>query len=127
MEIRSTCITCGTLIPHGASRCPRHRGKAWVNRPKINQGTYSGDWPAIRARVLQRDRYRCQVQGPGCDGHGVEADHIVSVADGGNNDPTNLRAICVACHRRRTGQQGARAAKARRQADVIPMKPRPRR
>jgi 5-methylcytosine-specific restriction protein A len=57
--------------------------------------------------VLERDRYRCQVKGPGCDGHGVEADHILSVSEGGDNSLENLRAICVPCHRSRTGRQGA--------------------
>ena len=124
MPISSACISCGRLIPHGTSRCQEHRGKAWANRPKTNQDRYSGDWPRIRDLVLKRDRYRCQVQGPGCDGRGVEADHILSVAAGGDNSLENLRAICVPCHRRRTGQQGARASNARRRQtkNVIPIR-----
>lgn len=109
-QFPKACITCGIPVL-GASRCPKHRGKAWANRPKRNHGAYSGDWPQIRAQVLRRDWYRCQIQGPGCDGHGVEADHIVAVSEGGSNDLDNLRSACVPCHRRRTGQQGHQAMK----------------
>jgi 5-methylcytosine-specific restriction protein A len=111
-EFPIACITCGR--PSDRSRCPEHRGKPWKNRPSRGQDHYRGDWPRTRDLVLKRDRYRCQVQGQGCDGRGVEADHIVSVAEGGDNSLENLRAICVPCHRRRTGQQGAREANARR-------------
>ena len=47
--IPTACITCGRPVA-GASRCPKHRGKAWANRPKANQDRYGGDWPRIRAR-----------------------------------------------------------------------------
>jgi HNH endonuclease len=44
-------------------------------------------------------------------GDPLQADHIVSVADGGGDELANLRAIHRSEHRRRTGQQGAEAAK----------------
>ena len=105
-QFPKACITCGVWVYGGHSRCPKHRSKSWANRPTANRDRYGSDWARIRAQVLRRDRYRCQVRGPGCDGHGVEVDHIVSVADGGSNEASNLRAICVPCHRKRTGQQG---------------------
>jgi 5-methylcytosine-specific restriction protein A len=40
----------------------------------------------------------------------AEIDHIVERADGGTDEPSNLRTLCVACHADKT----KRAARARR-------------
>ena len=57
-------------------------------------------WDAINNLVWKRD--------PGClichvpkDKAGVnfEVDHILPVADGGTDDPENLRLLCVPCHK----------------------------
>jgi len=54
--------------------------------------------PAIRRKVLARDRHCCRA--PGC-GHTrfLEVHHIRSRADGGGNDLENLITLCSACHR----------------------------
>ena len=106
------CITCGVSV-YGASRCPKHRGKAWKRRPRRNQAAYAGDWPTLRAQILRRDPW-CMLRGVGCERTSVEVDHVRSVSDGGDNSPENLRGICRRCHRRRTGQQGAAASNRRR-------------
>jgi 5-methylcytosine-specific restriction endonuclease McrA len=36
---------------------------------------------------------------------GYQVDHVVSLDAGGTNDPSNLRAMCVACHDTKTGQE----------------------
>lgn len=57
----------------------------------------SGIWAAIRDAIFKRDGYTCQY----CGVHGVrlECDHIVSVADGGAHDPSNLATACFDCNR----------------------------
>lgn len=56
-------------------------------------------WPKIRRRVLERDRYLCQIQSPGCTTHATHADHIVSPIHGGEWwNPANLRASCQHCN-----------------------------
>jgi 5-methylcytosine-specific restriction endonuclease McrA len=47
-------------------------------------------------------------------GDPLQADHILSVADGGGDELSNLRAIHRSEHRRRSGQQGADAAQQKR-------------
>jgi len=58
------------------------------------------DWPIVRLAVLDRDLWLCQIKGPGCTRYATCVDHIVSRADGGENDPANLRAACLACNSR---------------------------
>ena len=63
---------------------------------------HSPAWPALRLRVLARDGYRCHW----CSGPANEADHVVSLAEGGAAlDPRNLVASCKACNMARGRHQ----------------------
>ena len=60
------------------------------------------DWQALRRFVFERDHYTCVLCGftRGTLDYGLEADHIVPIADGGANlDPMNIRTLCEACHK----------------------------
>lgn len=46
-----------------------------------------------------------------------EADHIQPRADGGDNRPSNLRCLCVPCHKRVTAEYAAERARRRREAE----------
>lgn len=67
------------------------------------------NWATIRARILKRDRWTCQLRDPGCTIRATEVDHI---GDRDNHTPANLRAACPACHTRRTGIQAKAAQRA---------------
>lgn len=60
-------------------------------------------WRAFRVFILERDRYRCQIQGKGCTSAallaGGHVDHIVPLNQGGQKyDPANCRASCPTCN-----------------------------
>lgn len=76
------CLTCGR--PTNGSRCPAHT---------IRNGS-TRSWRRIRAQILALDAYRCQR----CGLPATEVDHIIPVADGGTDHPSNLRSLCHACH-----------------------------
>jgi 5-methylcytosine-specific restriction endonuclease McrA len=63
-------------------------------------------WRRIRLYVLDRDGWRCQLPAddrPGpCLDLAEHVDHITSRAEGGTDDPANLRAAC-AFHNLRRG------------------------
>ncbi|MBK8167202.1 MAG: HNH endonuclease [bacterium] len=53
--------------------------------------------PAVRARVLARDRHRCAT--PGCgSARFLEVHHVVPRSRGGTNDAANLVTLCSRCH-----------------------------
>jgi 5-methylcytosine-specific restriction endonuclease McrA len=55
----------------------------------------------LRLAVLDRDRWVCQIGGPGCTQAATQVDHVVARADGGDCwDPRNLRAACRTCNGR---------------------------
>ena len=69
---------------------------------------YDHTWQKVRLIVLARDAYRCQIRGPRCTERATEADHIVSLAQGGARlDPANLRAACRPCNASAGGTLGA--------------------
>jgi hypothetical protein len=60
----------------------------------------SARWRKLRAAVLARDGYLCQIGGPRCVGHATTADHInpVAIAPDMFWEPDNVRAACAPCN-----------------------------
>lgn len=125
-----TCLDCGALIPSG-SRCERHeherrREKARLERlrsPSALSGGGTRRWRAIRAAQLAREPL-CRV----CRAEGrlvpaVEVDHIRPRAQGGGDEPENLRSVCRE-HNPRGGPvagAGTRGADARTHDQACPV------
>ena len=51
-----------------------------------------------RFEVFKRDRFTCQYCGRTPPDVILHVDHIIAVADGGENDPTNLTTACADCN-----------------------------
>ena len=55
---------------------------------------------SVRFSVLKRDGFECVYCGAKrSDGARLEADHKISVKDGGTNDMSNLVCACLTCNR----------------------------
>ena len=78
------CIECGKLVARG-SRCAVHERK------------YGRAWAALSARILARDGHRCHY----CGKPARTVDHVLPVAAGGTDDPSNLVAACRRCNARK--------------------------
>jgi hypothetical protein len=63
-----------------------------------------GSWPEwVKSALLYRDRGRCalclrDITGLLASGKEQHIDHIVALANGGTNDPTNLQYLCPSCN-----------------------------
>ena len=85
----------------------RSWGSYQKQRGTPTQRGYGSEWRKLRAKIMERDGYLCQV----CRANGRltearEVDHIVNKASNdGNDDPSNLQAICVKCHREKTARE----------------------
>lgn len=71
--------------------------------------------------ILARDARRCYLCGRAAD----EVDHVVPIAEGGPNDPSNGRAICARCHREKSYQEMLRGMERRRRKLRLPPEPHP--
>lgn len=70
---------------------------------------------ASRLRVLERDGYRCRIEGPHCIGTATVKDHIIPTAEGGDESDANGQASCAPCNQGKA-QEEARRGYERRQA-----------
>ena len=112
------CPTCNGEHRVG-TRCPvwdaRAASMARV-RPQVKWGKYGGRRPAVPGhaaykRQLMREAPYC-VDCGAVDG--LELDHVVELADGGEKGFENLVLRCKGCHTRK----GLRAKQARRKAGL---------
>lgn len=81
------------------------------------------DWEARRVLVFSRDGFVCQLHYEGvCTKGATEVDHIDR-----NDDHTleNLRAVCHACHTKRTQAQAAEATRRLWAQTKVPRPPHP--
>lgn len=74
-------------------------------------GLQGRPWRRLREQILIRDRWLCRCED--CDKRVArrmanEVDHIVELADGGSDDPSNLRAINDECHKLKTEREQRR-------------------
>lgn len=90
---------------------PKHSGGWRGNRGTRHERGYGAAWVRTRKRILDRDLHLCQpCLERGRPTPARTVDHITPKAEGGTDDPANLRAICDACHKAKTTDEGHRAA-----------------
>ena len=52
----------------------------------------------LRFMILERDGYKCVLCGATKETTVLEVEHVVAKANGGTNDPSNLRVLCHECN-----------------------------
>ena len=103
----------GGLAVAGRSRCRNHGGKSWARVPAERLARYRDPvYQHNRALALAREPI-CHWRMPGCTGRSTTADHLISIARGGDNSLRNLVGACSSCNQRRGGAEGRATAKRR--------------
>jgi ATP adenylyltransferase len=71
------------------------RGAAVYDHRRAALGYLSG---SLRYEVLKRAGFRCELCGISADERAIEVDHILQRKHGGEDDLTNLQALCFKCN-----------------------------
>jgi ATP adenylyltransferase len=71
------------------------RGTAVYDHRRAALGYLSG---SLRYEVLKRAGFRCELCGISADERAIEVDHIIPRKHGGEDDTTNLQALCFKCN-----------------------------
>lgn len=97
---------------------------SWSEHPSHSRAYTTGArWKRVRAQVLNRDHYECQIQGPHCTGRAVAVDHWIPIAEGGDPfNPDACIAICTPCHQAKTSAEATRGRRRRRSNKRPPRK-----
>lgn len=106
---------CGTLVQGG--RCPAHRRQSWARTDEGGR---------IRGRRLQQLRRDLLASSPlcvRCRSVGLVTpatirDHIVALALGGTEDPSNVQTLCSDCNEAKRRDEARAGAKRSREAKV---------
>ena len=94
-------LTYQAYCPEHAPKRVRAAGQDFYRHPDAR-------WKAVRRLVLRRDPWCTACRAEGRFTPSAVVDHISSVADGGDRyDPANLQGMCVSCHNRKSGREGA--------------------
>lgn len=119
--VKRVCLPCRHLgcarLVRSPGYCDIHAGESigWTrNRHRGNRHErgYGSDWVRLRVLILRRDNYLCQCsecQRTGRVLPATEVDHRIPKAEGGTDEPHNLCAINVECHKRKTAKESAMA------------------
>ncbi|MEZ6954134.1 MULTISPECIES: HNH endonuclease [unclassified Aeromonas] len=109
--------TCHQLTTERHGYCPAHihllDGWKTVAKVSADDRGYDWAWRKRRKRILERDKYLCQV----CLALGIvtpatQVDHIVNKEAGGTDDDDNLQSICDPCHGTKTRAEALAARRA---------------
>lgn len=73
----------------------KKRGAAVFDHRRAALGYLSG---SLRYEVLKRAGFRCELCGISADERAIEVDHIIPRKHGGEDDLTNLQALCFKCN-----------------------------
>ena len=88
---------------------------SWNHDRSTTARGYGWRWQKLRRQILERDKYLCQpCREAGRITQAKAVDHIRSKANGGTDDPSNLRAICEDCHTEKTLADQGKQPKPRR-------------
>jgi 5-methylcytosine-specific restriction protein A len=104
-----------TTERHGYCPAHIHLLDGWKTVAKVSADDrgYDWAWRKRRKRILERDKYLCQV----CLALGIvtpatQVDHIVNKAAGGTDNDDNLQSICDPCHATKTRAEALAARRA---------------
>jgi len=104
---RSRGCRATTVDPSGY--CDAHKGDSWKSyKPgqTRHQRGYGTNWEKMRPLIFARDKGLSQ----GCLPKGIATtakcvDHIIPLAHGGTDDPSNLQSLCWPCHKAKTARE----------------------
>lgn len=110
---KCTMVGCGQFVSDRSGRCADHQYRKWN---KSEQSV-----KRITGRRLQADRERLFSADPlcaNCKKHGrvtaaTQRDHIVPLAEGGQDVDENVQGLCDDCHKEKSLQE-AKRGRARR-------------
>ncbi len=110
-----TYAGCGRLVNDGTSRCEQHPHKAWARTATPAPQRPSGRAnQRLRRELFEREPLCVECKRRGRVSLATQRDHIVPLAEGGQDVAENVQGLCNECHMAKTltesmrGQRRAR-------------------
>jgi len=104
---------CGKLVRDGSGRCDKHQATAWVRKPTATKRITGRKLQAMRAALFQSQPLCVLCEAQGKVTLATQRDHIVPLAEGGQDTADNTQGLCHDCHE---GKSLAERLRAQRRA-----------
>lgn len=102
---------CGKLVRDGSGRCDKHQSTAWVKKPMATKRTTGRKLQAMRAALFQAQPLCVMCEAQGRVTLATQRDHIVPLAEGGQDTADNTQGLCEPCHEGKSLAERLRAQK----------------
>jgi len=95
-------------VRDGSSRCPKHPKEAWAKPVNATKRVTGRKLQGMRARLFAADPLCVE-----CERHGrvtlaTQRDHITPLAEGGQDDDSNVQGLCGPCHESKSKAESQR-------------------
>ena len=93
-----THVGCNALSRDGTGRCPAHPREQWAKKPEAPKRITGRRLQAMRAALFQEQPLCVLCKDAGRITPATERDHVVPLAEGGQDVDGNVQALCHPCH-----------------------------
>lgn len=93
---------CGALVRDGSGRCALHPRPAWKKAAGATKRITGRKLQAMRAALFTRDPLCAECKRFGRVTLATLRDHIIPLAEGGQDSDDNVQGLCHACHEGKT-------------------------
>lgn len=104
-----TAPGCGVLVRDGTSRCSKHAREAWARKPTATKRVTGRRLQAMRASLFRRQPLCVECERIGLVVLATQRDHIVPLAEGGQDDDDNTQGLCDEHHEAKSLAERLRA------------------
>ena len=102
---------CGALVRDGSGRCAKHPRPAWKKEGGGTKRVTGRRLQAMRADLFMRDPLCAECRRQGRVTRATLRDHIIPLAEGGQDTDDNTQGLCDACHEGKTLAEALRGRK----------------
>ncbi|MEW6479768.1 MAG: HNH endonuclease signature motif containing protein [Pseudomonadota bacterium] len=89
---------CGKLVRDGTNRCDAHKRADWTKKVDAPKRMTGRKLQAARAELFSRQPLCVHCLPKGIVKPATQRDHIVPLAEGGEDVPDNTQGLCDECH-----------------------------
>lgn len=90
---------CSVLVRDGTGRCAEHKRQAWAKKPNATKRITGRRLQSMRASLFARNPLCVECEKRGLTTLATQRDHVISLEEGGQDDPSNEQGLCDACHK----------------------------
>lgn len=93
-----TAPGCGVLVRDSGNRCTKHQREPWAKKPTATKRVTGRRLQAMRESLFRRQPLCIECEKLGLVVLATQRDHVVPLAEGGQDDDGNTQGLCDDCH-----------------------------